>query len=83
ANAIVGAMLAETGVRVVGFGPTDIPTLGLIIFWTMQWGFIGSGRYLAVTVPVLILILIFSSLQLINVGLEEVYNPRLKKITGL
>jgi peptide/nickel transport system permease protein len=83
ANSIVGAMLAETGVRVVGFGPTNIPTLGLIIFWTMQWGFIGSGRYLAVIIPILLLILVFSSLQLINIGLEETYNPRLKKITGL
>jgi len=82
ANAVLGAIGAETGVRVVGFGPTDVPSLGLLIFWAQQWGYFGSGRYLQIIFPALLIILIFMSLNLINIGLEEIYNPRLKKITG-
>lgn len=83
ANAVMGAIFAETGLRVIGLGPSNIPTLGMILNWVLGGGYILLERYFEVIVPVLLLILIFVSFNVINIGLDETFNPRLKKITGL
>jgi peptide/nickel transport system permease protein len=81
--AVVGAILAETGLELIGLGPGgDIITLGLMINFAMGWGALALGKWQMVFAPVLLLILIFVSLNLINIGLEELFNPRLKRITG-
>lgn len=80
---ITGTMMAETALRLVGLGPADIPSLGQILNWSLYAGALAQGLYFLVLTPIVILILIFVSLNLINVGLDEVYNPRLKKITGV
>jgi len=66
----------------MGVGPPDLPTLGYFITTFLMTGFLTARQY-AILAPVLILCLIFLSLNLINIGLEEAYNPRLKKVTGL
>ncbi|MEM3478763.1 MAG: ABC transporter permease [Candidatus Bathyarchaeia archaeon] len=83
ANAVIGAMIAETGLRLIGLGPGDIPSLGLLLFWSMGFGAIAQGYYQLVFAPAILLILIFISLNLVNIGLEDMFNPRLKRITGL
>lgn len=82
-NSIMGAMFAETGLRVLGLGPGEIPSLGLMISWSLTFGAIAIGRYNLLVAPAGTLVLVFISLNLINIGLEEIFNPRLKKITGL
>jgi peptide/nickel transport system permease protein len=82
-NAVAGSILAETGLRLLGLGPATAASLGQLIQWTLYSGTLAQGYYLIALSPVILLILIFASLNFINFGLEEVYNPRLKKITGL
>ena len=82
ANATVGAMLAETGLALIGLGPANIVTLGLMINWAMGWGALALGKWQMMFAPVICLILVFVSLHFINIGLEEAYNPRLQRITG-
>lgn len=79
---IIGAMFAETGLRLLGLGPGEIPTLGLLLSWSLTFGALSQGYYQMVVAPAVFLILIFVSFNLINVGLEEIFNPRLKKVTG-
>ena len=81
--AVAGAIMAETALRLVGLGPGAIPSLGLLINWAMYTGALAQQHYVIVLSPILLLVLIFVSLNFINIGLDEVYNPRLKKITGL
>ena len=83
AGSVVGTILAETGLRLVGLGPGNLPSLGFLLYWAMSWGFIAQRRYQMVAPPILLLVLTFVSLNLINSGLEEIFNPRLKKVTGL
>jgi peptide/nickel transport system permease protein len=64
-------------------GPGEIPSLGLMINWALMFGAMASGHYTLLLAPAGALILIFVSLNLINIGLEEIFNPRLKKITGV
>ncbi|MEM2703422.1 MAG: ABC transporter permease, partial [Candidatus Bathyarchaeia archaeon] len=82
-NAIIGAIFAETGIRLLGLGPGEIPSLGLMINWALAFGALSLGHYHILLSPAITLILLFTSLSLINIGLEEIFNPRLKKITGI
>jgi len=76
------AMLAEIGLQLIGLGPGNINTLGLMINWSIRWGALGLGKWQMVFAPVLCLVLIFVSLNLINIGLEQAFNPRLRAVTG-
>jgi peptide/nickel transport system permease protein len=82
AYAVIGNILAETGLRLIGLGPGDLVTLGLMLNWAVNLGALAQGWYLMVLGPVGALILIFVALSLINVGIEERFNPRLKGVTG-
>ncbi|MGQ9631808.1 MAG: ABC transporter permease [bacterium] len=81
--AVVGAILAETALSLVGLGPGALASLGMILNWALTTGALAQGLYLIATSPIVLLVLVFVSLNLINIGLDEVYNPRLKRITGL
>jgi len=81
-NTVMGSIFAETGLRLIGLGPPLLPTLGYLLNLTMSGGFITIRPYVVAIVSIM-LILIFFSLNLINIGLEEEFNPRLKKVTGL
>jgi len=58
-------------------------TLGLIIQMYIAFGVLSMGRSNLLLFPILVLVLLFVSLNLVNMGLDEMFNPRLKKITGL
>ncbi|MDN5338882.1 MAG: peptide/nickel transport system permease protein [Thermotogaceae bacterium] len=75
--------MAETALRIVGLGPGDIPSLGQVINWAIYSGAMAIGQYLVILIPITFLILIFVSLNLINVGMDEILNPKLKQITGM
>ena len=81
--AVAYNIMAETGLRVIGLGPQTVVSLGELINFSLYAGTLAQGYYLVALCPIVMLVLIFASLNFINLGMEEVYNPRLKKITGL
>jgi peptide/nickel transport system permease protein len=83
AASVVGAILAEFGLEVIGLGPGNIATLGLMINWAIGWGSMTLGKWVLIAAPAGTLALIFLSLNLINLGLEQAFNPRLKGTTGM
>jgi peptide/nickel transport system permease protein len=82
AYAVIGNILAETGLRLIGLGPGDLVTLGLLLNWAVNLGALAQGLYHMVLGPALALILIFVALSLMNVGIEERFTPRLQGVTG-
>ncbi len=76
AGSIVGAMVAATGLEVIGLGPSGVTTLGTMINAAIGWGALSQGRWNLILPPILILVLLFVGVQLINMGLEATYNPR-------
>jgi peptide/nickel transport system permease protein len=78
---ISSGILAEAGLSILGLGPrtTEVPTLGLM----MQWAFIYQAQVLGkwwAYLPVLIIIaLITFSMNLMNTGLDQVFNPALRE----
>jgi peptide/nickel transport system permease protein len=79
AGSIVGAMVAATGLEVLGLGPSGITTLGMMINLAIGWGALSQGKWNLIIPPILVLVLIFLGVQLINMGLEATYNPRVRR----
>jgi len=82
ANSVASSILVETGLRLLGLGPALLPTIGYLIYDAQRMGAFAVGAYNLIFPPIIVLILIFMSMNLIIVGLDELFNPRLKKITG-
>lgn len=77
----VGAMVGEVGLEVIGLGPSNIITMGLMINFANGWAAYSRGRYELLLIPVGTLVLIFMAITLINRGMEERVNPRLQRRT--
>ena len=73
-------ILAATGLEALGLGPTRVPTLGMTIFYAIRAAAILRGMWWWWGFPILMLVIIFSGLFLIAVGLDEIANPRLRGI---
>jgi peptide/nickel transport system permease protein len=79
-GAMVGAILAEAGLQVIGIGAGLPPTVGYMLGHGFSSGVIGAGLYGQMLVPAAVLILLFLGLNLVNMGLEERFNPRLRTV---
>jgi peptide/nickel transport system permease protein len=79
AGATVGNMLAEAGLQLIGIGAGLPPTLGSIMGRAYNGGALSLGLYGQLLIPAGILIMVFLALNLINMGLEERFNPRLRQ----
>jgi len=79
ANAVSGAMLAEVGLELIGLGPQGTTTLGLILYWAQLRGALMLNLWWWLFPPIGVLVLIFIGFHLINMGFEEIYNPRLRR----
>ncbi len=77
-NAFIAAVLAESGLSLLGLGPQQQMTLGMMIYWsTISTSALLQNLWWWWTTPVVTLILFFVSLYLIHLGLDEISNPRL------
>lgn len=73
-------ILAATGLEALGLGPTRIPTLGMTIFYAIRGAALIRGMWWWWGVPLVMLIIIFSALFLMTIGLDEIANPRLRGV---
>jgi peptide/nickel transport system permease protein len=71
-------ILAATSLEALGLGPTRIPTLGMTIFFAINGAAILRGMWWWWGFPIMMLIIIFIALFLMNIGLDEIANPRLR-----
>ncbi len=75
-----GSVLAAATLDFIGVGPTQGISLGLIMRFAILAGAILHGYWWWMIIPGLILTLLIVSLYLINTGLDEVFNPRLREL---
>jgi peptide/nickel transport system permease protein len=78
---ISAAVLAEAGLSILGLGPrtTETPTLGLMMNWAMIYQAQILGKWWAYLPVIIVIGLISFSLNLMNTGLDQVYNPALRE----
>jgi peptide/nickel transport system permease protein len=75
---VMGAMVAEAGLELIGLGPQTIVTLGLMLNWATKYTAFTRGLINWWLPPSLVLASLFISLFIISFGLDEISNPRLK-----
>jgi len=77
---ISSAILAEASLSILGLGPrtTEIPTLGLMMNWAMIYQAQILGKWWAYFPVIVMIALITFSLNLMNTGLDQVFNPALR-----
>lgn len=77
---ISSAILAEAGLSILGLGPrtTEVPTLGLMMRWAMIYQAYILGNWWAYLPVLLVIALITFSMNLMNTGLDQVFNPALR-----
>jgi peptide/nickel transport system permease protein len=74
------AILAEAGLSILGLGPrtTDVPTLGLMLNWALIYQAPILGKWWAFLPVIITIALISFSLNLMNTGLDQVFNPTIR-----
>ncbi len=77
-NAFIAAVLAESGLSILGLGPQGQMTLGMMIYWALSYSAIFQNLWWWWMAPVVSLIALFLSLYLVHIGLDEASNPRLR-----
>lgn len=77
-NAFIAAILAESGLSILGLGPQQEMTLGMMIYWALSYNAILQNMWWWWLTPVVTLVLLFMALYLVHLGLDEVGNPRLR-----
>ncbi len=76
------AILAATGLEALGLGPTRVPSLGMIISFALRSSALVRGMVWWWFPPIVILVVIFASFFLMTIGLDEIANPRMRRVRG-
>ncbi len=78
---VTTSIVTAVGLEVLGLGPQRIPTLGRTIYEAINAGALIQNLWWWWGIPTLLLGVIFIGLLLINLGLDEVSNPRLRRLS--
>lgn len=78
---VTTSIVTAVGLEVLGLGPQRIPTLGRTIYEAINAGALIQNLWWWWGIPTALLAVMFIGLLLINLGLDEVSNPRLRKLS--
>jgi peptide/nickel transport system permease protein len=79
-NAVSTAILSSIGLEVLGLGSQQSNSLGVTIYFAIYYSAMWRGLWWWWLPPIIVIVLIFVSLFLISVGLDELGNPKLKRL---
>jgi peptide/nickel transport system permease protein len=79
---VLGGILAEAGLSFLGLGNIDSITWGSMLYFAQNGQALSLGAWWWFVPPGLCIALIGTGLTLINLGIDEVVNPRLRKPGG-
>ena len=77
---VTTSIVTAVGLEVLGLGPQRIPTLGRTIYEAINAGALIQNLWWWWGLPTILLAVMFIGLLLINLGLDEVSNPRLRRL---
>jgi peptide/nickel transport system permease protein len=75
-----GAILIAASLDFIGLGPTEGTSLGLMMYNAVAWSALQLGMWWWFIPPGVGITAIVASLYVMNVGLDEIFNPRLRKL---
>ena len=75
-----GAILIAAMLDFIGLGPTNAISLGLMMQYAVLWGALLLGTWWWFIPPGLAITTIVGALYIVDVGLDEVFNPKLREM---
>lgn len=75
---VIFAILAQAGLAFLGLGNTDLLSWGNMLYWAQADQALSSGAWWWFAPPGVCIALLGTGLTLVNFGLDEVLNPRLR-----
>ncbi len=75
-----GAILIAATLDFIGLGPTSGSSLGMMMYNAVAWSALQLGMWWWFIPPGLGITAIVGALYVMNVGLDEIFNPRLRKM---
>jgi peptide/nickel transport system permease protein len=81
-GSVAAAILASIGLEALGLGPQNEPTLGMTIYWAISFNAVIRGMWWWLAMPIGAIVILFVGLFLITAGLDEIANPRLRKVSS-
>ena len=75
-----GAILIAASLDFIGLGPTEGVSLGLMMYNAVAWGALPLGLWWWFLPPGIGITAVVGSLYVMNVGLDEIFNPRLREM---
>jgi peptide/nickel transport system permease protein len=76
---VSGAILAEATLSLLGLGPANSVSLGIMLYWALAWGSVRTGAWWAFLPPTIMLSIVAFALLLLQSSLDEIFNPRLRR----
>ena len=74
-----GSILIAASLDFIGLGPTEGTSLGLMMYNAVTWGALHLGMWWWFIPPGVGITAIVGALYVMNVGLDEIFNPRLRE----
>jgi ABC-type dipeptide/oligopeptide/nickel transport systems, permease components len=75
-----GAILIGATLDFIGLGPSNAMSLGLMMYDAVLWSALQLGTWWWFVPPGIAIMAIVGALYITNVGLDEVFNPRLREM---
>ncbi len=72
-------VLQEAALAMLGLGPSNAVSLGIMLHWALLWESVRTGAWWAFVPPTVLLTLIAFSLLLLQSSADEIFNPRLRR----
>jgi peptide/nickel transport system permease protein len=75
---VASGILSEAQISMLGLGPRNVASLGLMMNWAVFFSALPTGAWWAFLPVVLMVALISFSLNLMNSGLDQIFNPQIR-----
>lgn len=76
---LTSGILQEAALSMLGLGPSNSVSLGIMLHWALLWESVRTGAWWAFVPPTILLTIIAFALLLLQSSLDEVFNPRLRR----
>lgn len=75
-NTILFAINTEATLAVIGLSKVEVPTLGSIIFWALNYNALFTGNYVWLVAPIIATVVLFLGLFLTSTGFNAAFASR-------
>ena len=75
-NTVLFAINIEATLAVIGLSKVEVPTLGSIIFWALNYNALFTGHYVWIVAPIIATVALFLGLFLLSTGFNAAFASR-------